>query len=114
MSDSDDLPDIDYVEGDKNDEIVDNISKQKKIKKGIIADFDTETLEYAQKPIGKALLKKVNFDSISKGEKKYTDVITCAICGNTYTRSNRSNHMKTNKHKIYEKINKNVRKLILK
>lgn len=46
-------------------------------------------------------------------KKKPTDRLECPICGKTYTRSNSGHHKKTNYHKMYEKANNKLRKLLL-
>lgn len=45
--------------------------------------------------------------------KKGNDKIKCMICGNFFTRYNKSNHNKTKHHKFCEKINKKWREMII-
>ncbi len=90
---------------------IDNFKKELLSEKNLLF-CDDETLKYAQKPIGKALLRgrpKKNDDEKSDP----TDKITCEICAKVFVRSNRTNHKKTSYHQLYEKINRKMAKLII-
>ena len=85
---------------------------QKEIQSKNIALCDVETLKYAKKPIGKALLrgrKKLPIDD----KAKPTDKIVCDVCGKTFVRSNRAWHKRTEIHRTYEKLGDNVKKMLL-
>jgi hypothetical protein len=43
----------------------------------------------------------------------YNDIITCDICGKSFTRSNRNSHKLTQFHKTYANLNKISRDLVL-
>jgi hypothetical protein len=109
---------------------------QHKLKKGYgIATLNEEELKYLQKPIGKEIYKqsleestndfidndriKVN-DNIKRVGRprlenpgKYSDKIKCKICGQIVSRSNQSNHKRSQRHQIYLKMNEKIRKLLL-
>lgn len=57
--------------------------------------------------------KRVGRPKIPKNEHvKYNDKIVCDVCNGTYTRSNKAAHNKTNLHRRFEKINKDIRTLV--
>lgn len=69
-------------------------------------------------PLKKAVYKK-DINSIEKPKRiigvrtpRNTKMI-CEICGNSYTRSNKSNHEKTSLHKAMAKANQTLKKAIL-
>jgi len=77
-----------------------------------IIDYDNNSLKYVQKPLGKALYRgRPRKNEEDKG--KPTDKIKCSLCGNSFTRSNRSHHNKTQRHLLYDKVNKKMAKLVI-
>ena len=79
-----------------------------------IINYNDDTLKYVQKPIGKALYKGKGRPPMIEDEKaKPSDKIQCKLCNNLFVRSNRSHHNKTQKHKLYEKINTKLAKLVI-
>lgn len=74
---------------------------------------DVETLKYATKPIGKAILKSRNKNNEENETPKYSDRITCDICGKEFGRSNYSAHKKTKQHKLYAELGEKVKKILL-
>jgi len=85
---------------------------QREIRSGkALFDCDDYTLKYAQRPIGQALRRgRPRMADEEKGQPN--DRVICDLCGGKFTRSNRSSHKKTEKHKLYEKVNKKMAKLI--
>lgn len=85
---------------------------------------DTETLKYATKPIGKAILRNKIEDKRpiehvvdSKGDTgfrcKPSDRIICKKCGKEFVRSNRTAHKRTKMHQLYEQLGDKVTNLLL-
>lgn len=85
-----------------------DVKKELESGKEILLQSD-EALKFVNNPIGKAHFKAGS----TNDEKKYLDKIVCNDCGKTYTRSNKSKHLKTNHHQTYMKINRKWRTLIL-
>ncbi len=75
-----------------------------------LALCDEETIKYATKPIGRAL---ISGKEKIKEKAKWNDIITCKRCGKTFIRSNRSAHNKTKFHKIYDEVGKKFQKILL-
>jgi len=96
------------VENDK----IDNLKKKMETKQPI--QMEKEELEFATKPIGKAHLLSQsdvkNETVIMKGKYKY---IECNICGKLYCTNNSGKHRKTQYHKLHEKINNKLKKILL-
>lgn len=85
---------------------------RKQIDNADIINYEDETLKYVQKPLGKAHFRgRPLMTEEQKG--KPSDKIKCTLCGITFIRSNRSHHNKTNRHKLYDKVNKKMAKLVL-
>ena len=92
---------------------------QAKLKEGKeIIEYDVKVLDYARRPIGKALYNN-NYE-INKEIKRRKDLyiamskkIKCDLCGSSYRKSNKSYHIKTKKHQIYVKINDKFKRLLL-
>lgn len=87
--------------------------KRKRIKKKlnedkVLVDYDTEELEYVQKPLGKA-----HFKSEPKKKTHWSDRVKCDVCNKEFTRSARSQHKKTQVHQVYAKMNKKLQKLLI-
>ena len=77
-----------------------------------ILNYDDETLKYVKKPIGNALYTgRPKMDEEDKG--KPNDKVECKLCGKVFTRSNRSKHKRTQRHKLYEKVNTKMAKMVL-
>jgi hypothetical protein len=83
-----------------------------KAKEGLITDFDVDTLKYISKPIGRAIYEHANVEQLTKynSSKK----VQCRTCGGKYTSSNRASHCRTQKHKLYERVTKNMKEILLK
>lgn len=76
--------------------------------------FNHEELKEVQKPIGKAIYKaKVGRPRKMKDKALPSDRVKCKYCGKVYRRSNKSAHDKTQIHKIYVKMNNNMKKLLI-
>ncbi len=75
------------------------------------ADQDLDIWTEAKKPIRKAYVKFNENDD--KEGYFWGDIIKCKICGRNYTRSNISNHRKSQFHKAHQNINNKIQKLIL-
>jgi hypothetical protein len=104
---------------------------QNKIKENkSLALYDFDELEYLEIPIGKALYKHQKNDTIEEQDEitkiprgrprknpdklaDPNDKIICDICGKTYTRSNKTAHVRTQRHKIYTSVNEKLRKLLI-
>lgn len=90
---------------------------QENLKKGLsLTNYSEEELKYLQKPIGKAIYKNSTKGRPRKQEHekcKPTDKITCEICGKTYIRSGSAAHKITNYHKLHERMNTKLRKILL-
>ena len=79
---------------------------------GFILNYDDDTLKYIQKPIGKALQRgRPRKPEEEKG--KPSDRIVCKLCHREFVRSNRSHHDKTERHKLYARVNQKLAKLVL-
>jgi hypothetical protein len=94
---------------------------QEELKKGKgIATYDSKELLYISKPIGKEIYKKAlelptgDYED-KKGDQpaKWSDKLTCKICGKVVSRSNQSKHRKSNQHQIYLSMNAKIRKMLL-
>lgn len=87
-----------------------------KEKKGL-ANENLDIWSFIQKPIGKAYYKhnqeNTEGDNVEDNKIHWSDKIKCKVCGREYTRSNVSNHKKSQFHRTYENINNKVRKFIL-
>lgn len=99
---------------------------QNNLQKGkSLTQYNPEEIKYAQKPVGKAFYKsgliendqeeKIDLSPKSKLNKKKSerDKIKCDICGIKYTRSNKYGHVRTKVHKLHEKMNSKLRKILL-
>lgn len=84
--------------------------KQEELKEGKgLGLYDNDTLEYVQKPLGKAIYEQ----STKKDISKHSDRIKCKVCDKEYVRSNATHHKNTNHHKIYEKMNTKIKNLLI-
>ena len=98
---------------------------QDNLKKGNgIATYTEEELKYLQTPIGKEIYKnamdtpKDEYIQVTTTNKmhpstRWDDRVKCKICGKIVSRSNQSNHRKSNQHQIYMKMNEKIRKLLI-
>lgn len=98
---------------------------QDKLKKGHgIATYNEEELKYLQTPIGKEIYKnamntpqeqyiQITTTNKMKPTSRWNDRVKCTICGKIVSRSNQSNHRKSNQHQIYLKMNEKIRKLLI-
>lgn len=89
---------------------------QEELKNGIgIPLYDTDTIRYLEKPIGKAIYKNAIGRPKKRDEDKanYYDRIVCDSCGIEYTRAHRSAHRKTKVHQAYEKMNNKMKKFLV-
>ena len=106
----------------------DNRKKINRIQSDLSSDdniilADNETLKYASKPIGKAILRNAKEDrrpiypieeSASTSSKCMPyDRVICKKCGKEFIRSNRSHHNSTQVHQIYEQLGDKVTNLLL-
>jgi hypothetical protein len=105
-----------------------NINKiQNNLKEGIsIEKYNDDDINYIKNPIGKAIYKdslektiKNNYGSKSnRGRKKaenpvkWSDKITCKVCGKTILRSNQTTHKKTKFHQAHVHMSEQVIKLL--
>lgn len=95
---------------------INNIKKsQNQIKnEEYIINFNDDTLKYSQTPIGKALVRGRGRPPMAEEDKaKPSDRVKCDLCGHYFIRSNRSSHKKTEKHRLYLRVNKKMAKLVL-
>jgi hypothetical protein len=69
-----------------------------------LIDCEMDTLKYIKKPVGRALYEG--------GKAKPDDRIKCQVCGKVFTRWNRSQHNKTQYHKIYLKVESQFKKFL--
>jgi hypothetical protein len=113
-----------YTEADResNSESEESEEEVKKPKKPIkpLGKMSVAELKKIQKPINqkryersqkKAEPKKGRpADGVKGG--KWSDTIECTVCGKKIKRSNRSQHNKTQYHKIYAEMNDRMRKLL--
>jgi hypothetical protein len=86
---------------------------QEEIKTGkAMINFDTNTLDYVQKPIGSALYKAGKNTKSDKKDLK--QIVTCDVCGREYTKWNKTHHTRTKVHQLYAKVNQRMTELLLK
>jgi hypothetical protein len=73
--------------------------------------LDVEDIKKTQTKIGKVIYKTYNEE---KPRKLPSDVITCDVCGNKYTRAHKSQHNKTKIHMAYASMDRKLKDLLLK
>ena len=56
---------------------------------------------------------KITTTNKMKPTSRWNDRVKCTICGKIVSRSNQSNHRKSNQHQIYLKMNEKIRKLLI-
>jgi hypothetical protein len=88
-------------------------TKEKIKKNKSLTQYNIEELKYVQKPLGKSLYKNKVGRPVKQEKTKPSDSVICDICGGRFIRSNRFNHKKTKKHKIYEDMNIKLRNLLI-
>lgn len=76
-----------------------------------LAKYSVYELNEVQKPIQKATF--LHEDDKPKKKAHWSDIISCKECGKQYMRSSVSAHKKTQYHKIYEHMNKKLKKLLI-
>jgi formylmethanofuran dehydrogenase subunit E len=89
------------------------ILKEKVEENKNIAHYSLDELNYIQKPIGKAIYKAEPIQSSKKRKAHWSDRVLCDVCNKYYTRSAKSNHVNTEYHKVYLKMNKKLQKLLI-
>jgi hypothetical protein len=90
---------------------LDNLKKGKGL-----SQYSDDVLKELNKTIPKAIYEnavKQKIKHSTSNDSKWTDKIECDVCGKIYTRSNSGAHKKTREHKIYENMNKKLRKIML-
>jgi hypothetical protein len=86
----------------------------KKLRKGRSLPLcSVEELKALKKPINRALYKGAHEFEEKKKKAKPSDIIYCKICGKPYKRSAVTNHKKTERHKLYQKVHDKFGKLLL-
>lgn len=98
----------------KTKQEITNIKKAQRqiINEDYIINYEDDTLKYVLKPIGQAL--KRGRPPIPEDQRaKPNDRIVCNLCKKEFVRANRSHHNKTERHKLYERINKKFTNLVL-
>jgi hypothetical protein len=73
--------------------------------------MSVEELHFLTTPIGRSIYLSKN--EPEKKSRAWSDKIKCGICGAEYYYSNSSVHKKTQRHKIYDDLNKKLAKLML-
>lgn len=98
---------------DKKLSIKNNEFREKvKNNKNIVDDYETNEIKLIKKPMGKILFNH----GARKKNRQIVDMdgyVTCAVCSKKYTQKNSTNHRKTEKHKLYEKMNEKMRDLMI-
>jgi hypothetical protein len=92
-------------------ERINKAKKQIRTKKYVL-NYDDDALKYVQKPIGKAL-RKGKPKMAEEDKAKPTDRLVCELCGKEFVRWNRAHHKKSQRHQLYESVNKKLAKLVL-
>lgn len=79
-----------------------------------VATLSGEDLRQAIRPVNSGLLRARREKAIGKPVKIWDpkEKIMCEVCHVMHTRANRSSHRKSERHKHYEKIQKNLLKLL--
>lgn len=75
--------------------------------------MDKDELKNIMKPLEKAKYKHNVGRPKKELHTKWSDRITCKICGKEYMRSNSSSHKKTNHHKLHEQMNNKIRDILI-
>lgn len=73
---------------------------------------DTDTIKYVAEPIGAAIVRGRGRPK-AETPAKWSDRIKCKICGKEYTRSAVMAHKATQFHKLHEKFDEKIRKIML-
>lgn len=71
-----------------------------------------EAIKYVKEPIGSAIIKSRGRPKL-ENPSHWSDRVKCKICGKEYTRSAITAHKKTQYHKIYKRMDKKFRKILL-
>jgi hypothetical protein len=89
---------------------------QKELKNGTSLTLCTDdTLEYAQHPIGEAILNsEPEPEVVKKSNTKGSEKVICNVCGKTYTKWNKSHHNKSQIHKLHAQMSEKMKRILLK
>jgi len=90
------------------EDIQNELDKQKPL-----VDYEANEIEYAMKPIGKAIYLHQKKKKKSTEPKHWTDRVVCKDCGKEFARSHKTNHNKTQYHKMHVKFHEKFRKIML-
>ena len=86
-----------------NSSSISEIKKQKSLPL-----YEVDTIKEIIKPIGRTI-----YNGEIQNGSSWNDNVICKICGKRYKRSNVTNHKKTQWHKIHDKMNDKLKKLLL-
>ena len=87
---------------------------QQALKNEDLLQCDKNALQYARKPLGKAIVRGRGRPRKSEYEKaKPNDRVICKKCGKEYTRANKPKHDKTKIHRLYDKLEEKFRLYII-
>lgn len=75
--------------------------------------MNTSELNKMTEPLEQAKYKHIRGRPIKEKKLKWSDRITCKICGKTYLQSNSTWHKKSNFHKLHEKLNDKMREIFI-
>ncbi len=78
-----------------------------------LGNYSVNELKYVQKPVGRNIYKTGMGRPRKEEHVSYLDKVTCKICGKTVSRSNQSNHKKSQYHMAHERMNKKIREVLL-
>jgi hypothetical protein len=103
-----------FIEKQKSEINKINQAKKQIQEEEYMLNYDNDTLNYSLKPIGKALSRGRGRPPMPEEEKaKPSDRIICELCHKEFIRSNRSSHNKSERHKLYAKVNQKLMKVML-
>ncbi len=101
---------------------------KEEIKTKNVSDFSDGALEYIKTVVGGAYFKRYHGEEKKedvvlkkvepkvkrgKGNAHHSDVLTCDLCKQTYTRSHITQHRKTKVHQAYQNINDRLKNMFI-